>query len=54
MKEKTLAIITKVENKRLVVAGVGSATFFFGFFAGAVLNLYIVSIHSPLVTELRA
>ncbi len=54
MKEKTLAIIAKVENKKLVIAGVGGATFFFGFFAGAMLNLYLVSIHSPLVTQLRA
>ena len=36
------------------IIGVGVATFFFGFGAGAALNLYLLSIHDPLVTTLRA
>ncbi len=31
----------------------GLATFFFGFGAGALLNLYLIAVHSPLVAELR-
>lgn len=41
--KKTKAIITT-----------GLATFFFGFGAGAVLNLYLIAIHSPLVEKLRS
>jgi hypothetical protein len=36
------------------VAGAGLATFFFGFGAAAVLNLYLIHVHSPLVLTLRS
>ena len=36
-----------------IIAATGVATFFFGFGAGALLNLYLTRINSPLVAELR-
>jgi len=36
-----------------IVFATGIATFFFGFGAGAVLNLYLTRVKSPLVEELR-
>lgn len=41
-------------KRKYVVLWVGAATFFFGFFAGALLNVYLIAVHSPLVTEFRA
>ncbi len=35
------------------ILAVGIATFFFGFGAGALLNLYLLKIKSPLVTQFR-
>lgn len=35
------------------IIATGLATFFFGFGAGALLNLYLIAVHSPMVTELR-
>ena len=46
-------VIDYVKEKYIVLA-VGVATFIFGFFAGAVLNLYLLSIRSPLVLNFRA
>lgn len=43
-----------IEVREYIVASVGFATFFFGFLAGALLNLYLLAIHHPLVTQLRA
>lgn len=40
-------------SKTYIIIGAGLATFFFGFGAGALLNLYLISIHSPLVSSLR-
>jgi len=40
-------------DTRRFVIGVGIATVFFGFLAGAIANLYLVSIGHPLVTEYR-
>ncbi len=37
-----------------VIAWVGFATFFFGFAAGALLNIYLLWVGSPLVLQLRA
>lgn len=41
MKKRTTLIVTAI------------ATFFFGFGAGAILNLYLIFIHSPLIEKLR-
>ena len=40
--------------RRYPILGVGFATFFFGFAAGALLNIYLLWVHSPLVLQLRA
>jgi len=42
------------QKKIKIIIGVGAATFFFGFGAGAILNLYLLAIHSPLVVQLRS
>lgn len=41
-------------NKKQIIFLTGFATFFFGFGAGAVLNLYLLAINSPLVLQLRS
>lgn len=41
-------------NKKKAIITTGIATFFFGFGAGAILNLYLISINSPLVANLRS
>ena len=41
-------------KKRYVIVLIGLGTVFFGFGAGALLNLYLLSIHSPLVESLRS
>lgn len=46
--------IAEVEIVDQIVAFVGLATFFFGFFAGAVLNLYLIAINNPLVLQFRS
>lgn len=46
-------VIDYVKEKYIVLA-VGIATFSFGFLAGAILNLYLLAIQSPLVLSLRA
>jgi hypothetical protein len=42
-----------LRDSGLLVAGAGLATFFFGFFAGAILNVYLIAIGDPTVHELR-
>ena len=42
------------QKKNKIILGVGFATFFFGFGAGAILNLYLLAIQSPLVLQLRS
>ena len=41
-------------SKIHIIIGAGLATFFFGFGAGAIYNLYLISVHSPLVSTLRS
>lgn len=41
-------------HKKHIVLLTGFATFFFGFGAAAALNLYLFSIHSPLVLQFRS
>lgn len=42
------------QNTKIIVYSVGAATVFFGFLAGAIVNYYLLSINSPLVTTFRA
>ena len=51
---KAKVAIAEVEVTDQIVALVGLATFFFGFGAGALLNLYLLAINHPLVTQFRA
>lgn len=41
-------------KKNHAIAATGLATFFFGFGAGAILNLYLIAVNSPLVAQLRS
>lgn len=41
-------------REKYIVLFTGIATFTFGFLAGAVLNLYLLSVRSPLVLNFRA
>ena len=40
------------KNHAIILTGL--ATFFFGFGAGAILNLYLISVNSPLVAQFRS
>lgn len=40
--------------QKTIIIGIGIATFFFGFGAGAILNLYLLAINSPLVLHFRS
>lgn len=42
------------QKKNKIIMGVGAATFFFGFGAGAIINLYLLAIQSPLVLQFRS
>lgn len=53
MKQTTAVISFKPAIYKQIILGVGAATFFFGFFAGALLNIFLIAVHSPLVTQLR-
>lgn len=52
--EKIEAIALSDTNQKYIIVGVGLATFLFGFFAGAILNYYLILVHSSLVTQFRA
>lgn len=54
MRYITAAIQRYSPRQQKIIALVGLATFFFGFGAGALLNLYLLTIHSPLVVSLRS
>lgn len=43
-----------VKSRKAVIVSTGLATFFFGFGAGAILNLYLLETHSPLVLQFRS
>jgi hypothetical protein len=47
-------MILKNYNKKHIIFLTGFATFFFGFGAGAILNLYLLAINSPLVLQFRS
>ena len=46
--------VAEIDLEGQIVALVGFITFFFGFAAGAVLNLYLIAINHPLVHQFRA
>lgn len=52
--ERIQTIVLDDTKQKYIVAGVGLATFIFGFFAGAVLNYYLILVNSPLVAQFRA
>lgn len=52
--EKIETIVLDEAKQKYIIPGVGLATFIFGFFAGAVLNYYLILVHSPLVAQFRA
>lgn len=52
--KRAKVVITEVDNREEIVALVGFATFFFGFAAGAILNLYLLAISHPLVEQFRS
>lgn len=54
IEERVITKLVDADNRRVIVLGVGLATFFFGFAAGAILNIYLIWIQSPLVTQLRS
>ncbi len=41
-------------SKTKAIITTGLATFFFGFGVAAILNIYLISVNSPLVTKLRS
>lgn len=53
IQEKVKTIILENLKEKYIIAGVGLATFLFGFGAGAVLNFYLLFTHSTLFGNLR-
>lgn len=51
--EKIQAIVLDDAKQKYIVAGVGLATFIFGFFAGALFNYYLILIKSPFISQFR-
>ncbi|HSX40692.1 MAG TPA: hypothetical protein VLF68_03700 [Candidatus Saccharimonadales bacterium] len=51
---RTITVSISHRSDRFIVWLVGAATFFFGFAAGALLNIYLILTNSPLVRELRS
>ncbi len=51
--DRVITRLVDAYNRRLIVLGVGVATFFFGFAAGALLNMYLILTGSPLFASLR-
>lgn len=54
LKNGVSRIASYLEIKYFVLFLVGGGTFFFGFFAGAMLNLYLLAIQSPFIHKFRA
>lgn len=54
IEDRVETLVADDDNWRYIIAGAGLATLFFGFLAAAILNIYLLSIHSPLVTQFRA
>lgn len=51
--KKARTTVTHLDAQDQIVALVGFLTFFFGFAAGAILNLYFLAINHPLVHQFR-
>ena len=54
IRQRVSATIAELELRHYFIISVGVATFFFGFAAGALLNLYLLAINHPLVHQFRA
>ena len=54
LKQKVSTTIAELELRHYFIMAVGIGTFFFGFGAGALLNLYLLAINHPLVHQFRA
>lgn len=58
MLRKTQELIETVvlddAKKWYIIFGVGLSTFVLGFFVGALLNYYLILIHSPFIAQFRA
>lgn len=46
--------IAEIDAQEYIVGSVGLATFFFGFYAGAMVNLVLLAIDHPLVLQFRS
>lgn len=53
IQQKVQVIGARINTRRIIFL-IGFLTFFFGFGAGAILNIYLLLIHSPLVLKLHA
>ncbi len=51
---RVVAVVTNAVNRQSIIVTVGAATVFFGFLSGAIVNYYLITIYSPLVTTYRA
>lgn len=54
MKKFKTIITTTIDTRSYIVNIVGIFTFFFGFASGAILNLYLILVGSPLVQDFRS
>lgn len=54
IQDRLVAIKDRLDVYDYIVVFVGLATVFFGFLGAAVINVYLLTVHSPLVTQLRA
>ncbi len=57
IQQKAKIVVSQISDfsaSQYIVIGVGLATFFFGFGAGVILNLYLLAIKSTLVLSLRS
>lgn len=54
LKKGVRKVASYLEIKYFVLFLVGAGTFFFGFFAGAMLNLYLLATRSPFIYQFRA
>ncbi|GEM_PF-673741 len=54
LEETVETVVEDVDRRVYLVLGIGVATCFFGFIAGAIANMYLASVNSPLVTQFRA
>lgn len=54
IRQKTQSLVAELQTKRYLILSAGAATFFFGFGAGALLNIYLLAINDPFVAQFRS